>query len=50
MSDTKGRRKAAKKDRGAGWREYLGFAIFMGIPAAIYLLTGGGAESFFRGP
>ena len=33
-----------------GFKDYLGIAIYIGVPAILYLLAGGGAESYWRGP
>lgn len=46
MSDKKQRKRSEKSN----WRDYLGIVLFVGIPAVLYILAGGGAESFYRGP
>jgi hypothetical protein len=32
------------------FKDYLGLAIFIGVPALLYIFAGGGAETYYRGP
>lgn len=32
------------------FKDWLRLAIFIGFPAALYVMAGGGAEGYYRGP
>lgn len=39
-----------RAEREMDFKDWLRLAIFIGIPAALYVMAGGGAEGYYRGP